>query len=811
MMTRWAANVSPDNVLAEYPRPQMARPRWQSLNGVWEFDVVTDSTVPLAFGRALPERILVPFAMEAALSGIMRHAQRVTYRRTFRRPALADGERLMLHFGAVDWRARVYLNGRELGEHTGGFDAFSFDITDALLGGDAEQELIVSVFDPTDTFGQPRGKQVSDPEGDRQRGVPGAGIWYTPVTGIWQTVWLEPVPATRIERLRLTPDVAGGALRVRVETGGAGGAEVRATASSNGTVVNSATGRAGDELRIALPNARLWSPQDPFLYDLTVTLGVDGRTVDSVGSYFGMRAVSVMAKRDGSRHIALNSTPIFQLGPLDQGWWPDGLYTAPTDEALRYDIEMTKRLGFDMTRKHIKVEPERWYYWADRLGLAVWQDMPSGWNDSPEAQAHFASELREMLAERHNHPSIVVWVPFNEKWGQFDTKRIVAIIDSADTTRLVNDASGWQHEDVGDIIDVHRYQGPQAMRGANGRVAVVGEFGGLGYKESGHAWAGETWGYGGLFPSREALADRYDLLVKRLYHDAQTHGMSAGVYTQLTDVEVELNGFLTYDRAVVKFDTARTAAINRGQGAYIAPELDEFTDAVRVTISSGIPVEIRYTIDGSEPTSSSPVYRAPFTVRQNTTVRARSFVAGSPTPASEARVDYRRVAGHPPVTATNLVRGLRYEYAADRRGEPPFRMDWPVRFRVEHPETRNDDMPATKTGTVNALSLSPRDTNEMFSFKYTGYIRVPRTGVYTFTAVSDDGAAMWIGERNIFWGVGQSPKTTESWGSIALQAGLHPITLGYFQAYGPFGFDLYVEGPGLRRQRVPASMLFRDR
>jgi hypothetical protein len=836
LMTRWGAQLSATNPLPEYPRPQLVRPRWQSLNGLWDFALLDSSVVPgptvdphtlatpSVAGAAGPEgplpapnaaafteRILVPFAPEAALSGVGRHADRVAYRRTFRRPeAMTAGERLLLHFGACDWHCTAYVNGRQVVDHTGGYDEFTADVTDALAPGAADQELVVAVYDPTDKFGQPRGKQVSKPE----------GIWYTPVTGIWQTVWLEPVPATSVESVRMTPDVAAGALRLVVRARGArAGQRVVAVALADGREIGRVEGAPGAPLRLPVPQPRLWSPDDPFLYDLRIALrdggagAAAGNAVDSVASYFGMRTVGRMRDARGFERITLNGEPVFQVGPLDQGWWPDGLYTAPSDEALRYDLEMTKALGFNMTRKHIKVEPARWYYHADRIGLAVWQDMPSGWNDSPEARRHFEGELREMLAEKHSVPSIVAWVPFNEKWGQFDTRRIVGIVEQADSSRLVNDASGWQHENVGDMIDVHRYQGPQAMRGAPGRIAVVGEFGGLGFKESGHAWAGDAWGYGGLFETREALADRYTLLFNRLYRDRDTHGIGAGVYTQLTDVEVELNGFMTYDRAVMKFDTARVAAVNKGLAPHILPELAEFADPVRVEIVQGAPAEIRYTTDGSEPTAASPVYRAPFTVRQNTTVRARSFVNGQRTNAPEARVDYRRAAGRAPATvaARGLAPGLDYEVYRDTTTEPAFRMHWPVRFRVEHPETRPDDLKPTKTGTVPNFALTVADTAEMFSVRYTGYVRVPRTGVYTFTALSDDGAALWVGDQFVFGSLGQAPKTTETWGAVLLQAGLHPITVGYFQAYGPMELQMLVEGPGMRRQRIPNSMLFRDR
>ncbi|HVF39687.1 MAG TPA: PA14 domain-containing protein, partial [Gemmatimonadaceae bacterium] len=598
--------------------------------------------------------------------------------------------------------------------------------------------------------------------------------------------------------------------------GVAPGAVVEAIASSGGREVGRATGAPGTVLRIPVPQARLWSSDDPFLYDLRVTLretaGAAGREIDRVQSYFGMRKVGLIKDSKGRQHIALNGKAVFQLGPLDQGWWPDGLYTAPTDEALRYDVEIMKALGFNMVRKHIKVEPARWYYYADKLGLPVWQDMPSGWNDTKEAQRHFESELRAMLENVHNSPAIVVWVPFNEKWGQFDVPRIVDIIKSTDPSRIVNDVSGWQHEGAGDIVDVHRYQGPQAMLGTPTKTAVVGEFGGLGYKVTNHTWAGEAWGYGGLYKTEEELRDRYDLLIKRMWDLRDTHGMSAGVYTQLTDVEVELNGYLTYDRAVLKFDTARTAAVNRGIAPYILPEYPEFTQSVRVSIKQGRATEVRFTTDGSEPTASSTRYERPFMIRSNTVVRARSFENGRPTTAPEARTEYRRVPGRPAISspAGGFAPGLSYAYFRDTTYENPFRMNWPVRDRVDRLEAGNGPSP-TKTGTVATITLAPRDTSQMFGIMYTGYIRVPRTGVYTFTSMSDDGARLWIGKETVLASLGQAPATTETTGQIALQAGMHALSLGYFQAYGPMALELYIEGPGMPRQRISGGMLHRAR
>jgi hypothetical protein len=804
LMTRWAAQVDPEHVLPEYPRPQMVRPRWQSLNGVWELAFVADSAAPPPFGRTLPERVLVPFPIESALSGVMKHADRVVYRRTFQ-PNTRAGERQLLHFGAVDWHARVYVNGTQVADHTGGYDAFAVDVTDALRGA-GDQELIVSVYDPTDTFGQPRGKQVSR----------GDGIFYTPVTGIWQSVWLEPVPAASIARLRMTPDVAGRALRLTVTgRGTAPGQRVEVVASAAGREVGRAGGMVGEEIRVPVPQPRLWGPDDPFLYDLRVVLrGADGGEADRVDSYFGMRTVALGRDERGRTRITLNGRPFFMLGPLDQGWWPDGLYTAPTDEALRSDLEATRALGYSMTRKHIKVEPARWYYWADRLGIPVWQDMPSGWNDTPQARRFFEADLRAMLEDLHNSPAIVAWVPFNEKWGQWSdegTRETVALVKRIDPSRLVNDASGWQHSGAGDLVDVHRYQGPQALVPWERLATVVGEFGGLGYPVPGHLWreSDANWGYGGAYKVQGEMNDRYDLLIRRMWRLRDTHGMSAGVYTQMTDVETEVNGLLTYDRAVLKFDTARTAAVNRGLAPLILPEYGEFTDAVRVTVHQGTPTELRYTVDGSEPTAASPLFR-PLTLTRTATVRVRGFQGGRPTAAPEARMEYRRVAGLAAASPGRVVPGVDYEFYPDTTTEPHFRLNWPVRWRLERLNAEANDPTPTKRGTLPNFSLAPRDRDRMFGFRYTGYLRVPADGVYTFGARSDDGVALWIGGRNVFWSMGQSPATTEDEGMIALRAGLHPYVLTYHNAYGPMALEVYVQGPGVPRARVPASMLFRE-
>ena len=554
LATRWAKDVSPASVHPEYPRPQMVRPDWQSLNGLWEFEIAGPDTPP-PFGRTLPDRILVPFPIESSLSGVGKRAERVWYRRTFQVPDDWHGRRVLLHFGAVDWESVVYINHVEVGRHRGGYDPFTLDITDALTA-DEEHELVIDVFDPTSDGDQPRGKQVNKPK----------GIWYTPSTGIWQSVWMEPVSPIGIRRLTLTPDIGNACLRVGVEAMGARSrTTVTLVASQDEKPVATATGGVGAEILLEIPakGLRLWSPADPYLYDLTVTLKQGETVVDRVTSYFGMREIGMGRDSEGRLRLTLNDEPLFQMGVLDQGFWPDGLYTAPTDEALRFDIEATRRLGFNMSRKHVKVEPARWYYWCDRLGLLVWQDMPSGNNGAPEAKEQFERELTSIIAARRNHPSIVMWVVFNEGWGQHDTDRYVDVVRRLDPSRLINAASGWHDRGVGDVLDIHAYPGPNAPEPDPRRASVLGEFGGLGLAVPEHTWSEESWSYRGVQDSIE-LTNRYQSLLRRVWQLEQQPGLTAAVYTQLTDVEYECNGLLTYDRAVMKVNDGRVSAANRG-------------------------------------------------------------------------------------------------------------------------------------------------------------------------------------------------------------------------------------------------------
>lgn len=550
LRTEWADEVGPDNALPEYPRPQLTREDWVNLNGRWQFAAAEEGERP-PVGKTLKERILVPYPVESQLSGIQRHEDRMWYRRTFTVPRdwrIGSDRRLRLNFGAVDWRSEVYVNGTKVATHEGGYDKFSADVTDALVPG-RTQELIVGVYDPTDAANgenPPLGKQRLDP----------SGIWYTPSSGIWQTVWMEPVARDHVDSLKLVPDVPGERLTVEAK-GVRDGVPITATAYDGRRKVATASGRTGKPLTLRIRDPRLWSPDDPFLYDLRVTVGAD-----RVGSYFGMRSVGV-EQVDGVPRTVLNGEPVFLMATLDQGFWPDGLHTAPTDEALAYDLRMHKELGFNSVRKHIKVEPDRWFYWADRLGLMVWQDMPSmtaGVNPGAEARARYEREMKEMIDEHLNSPSIVMWVTFNEGWGQYDVGRIAEQAKAWDPTRLVNNQSGLNlgaDGNAGDIMDEHGYPSPALPPRPDGRRALVtGEYGGLGLAVPGHAWSVQM-SYIDVDP--KTYTDDYLTKLDEV-RALVCRGSNGAVYTQITDVEGELNGLLTYDRRVVKPDVARVKA-----------------------------------------------------------------------------------------------------------------------------------------------------------------------------------------------------------------------------------------------------------
>ncbi|MBE6286981.1 MAG: beta-galactosidase [Mediterranea massiliensis] len=565
--TSWAEQINPNNVLPEYPRPIMERKEWQNLNGLWEYAVISK-------GAHLPKHfdgeILVPFAIESSLSGVGKRVnenQELVYQRTFQVPANWKGKDVLLHFGAVDWKTDVWVNDIKVGSHTGGFTPFSFNITDALIKG--ENKLVVKVWDPTDKGYQPRGKQVNRPE----------GIWYTPVTGIWQTVWLEPVSEKHIESLHITPDIDTKRLIVKAHLSeGAWKERIEVSVYEDGNCIAIGKSMNGEPVDIAMPEKlKLWSPESPHLYTLKVAMYSDGKLVDQVDSYAAMRKYATRRDSNGIVRLELNNNPLFQFGPLDQGWWPDGLYTAPTDEALIYDIQKTKDFGFNMIRKHIKVEPARWYSHCDKLGIIVWQDMPSGdrnpeWQNrkyfdgterkrSAESEAQYRKEWKDIIDCLYSYPCIGTWVPFNEAWGQFKTVEIAEWTKQYDPTRLVNPASGGNHYTCGDMLDLHNYPHPDMYLYDAQRATVLGEYGGIGLVLKDHLWEpNRNWGYV-QFNSSKEVTDEYVKYANMLY-DMIAKGFSAAVYTQTTDVEIEVNGLMTYDRKVVKLDEERLREIN---------------------------------------------------------------------------------------------------------------------------------------------------------------------------------------------------------------------------------------------------------
>ena len=565
--TSWGEQLDPKNVLPEYPRPIMERNDWKNLNGLWKYAITPKGTPAPA---AYQGDILVPFAVESSLSGVgkmINEKEELWYQRTFDVPSAWRGKQILLHFGAVDWKAEVWVNDVKVGEHTGGFTPFYFDITSVLNKGN--NDLVVKVWDPSDRGEQPRGKQIANPH----------GIWYTPVTGIWQTVWLEPVATQYITNLKTTPDIDNNSVKVEVAANTTSADKVEVKVFDGKNLVAKGAALNGVPVELAMPaNAKLWSPDSPFLYNMEVTLYKDGKAIDQVKSYTAMRKYSIRKGQNGITRLQLNNKDYFQFGPLDQGWWPDGLYTAPTDEALVYDLKKTKDFGYNMVRKHVKVEPARWYTHCDQLGLIVWQDMPNG-GPSPQwqarnyfngtevirsaaSEANYRKEWKEIIDCLYSYPSIAVWVPFNEAWGQFKTPEIVAWTKEYDPSRLVNPASGGNHYTCGDILDLHHYPSPNMFLYDPRRATVLGEYGGIGLVVEGNTWVNDkkNWGYV-KFNTSDEVTNEYIKYGKHLL-ELIRKGFSAAVYTQTTDVEGEINGLMTYDRKVIKMNEAKVREIN---------------------------------------------------------------------------------------------------------------------------------------------------------------------------------------------------------------------------------------------------------
>lgn len=564
--TKWGEKLDPKNVLAEYPRPIMERQNWKNLNGLWNYAITdTGKRQPANFDG----KILVPFAVESSLSGVMKSvgaSKNLWYNTTFTLPNNWKGKDILLNFGAVDWKTEVWINDIKVGSHEGGYSPFSFNITSFLTK--SAQKITVKVWDPTDQGPQPRGKQLNNPN----------GIWYTPVTGIWQTVWLEPVAKQHIQSIKILSNIDKSLINITPKVANVGITDlIEVEIMESGKLISSTQVKAGTPMAIPIKKAKLWSPESPFLYQIKVKLLNKGTVLDEVKSYFAMRKLSTGKDKDGIVRLQLNNKNYFQFGPLDQGWWPDGLYTAPSDAALKYDIVKTKELGFNMIRKHVKVEPARWYTHCDEIGMLVWQDMPSGdtstkWQSrgyfngkelvrTERSEQIYKKEWKEIIDNLFSYPSIAVWVPFNEAWGQFKTVEITEWTKAYDPSRLVNPASGGNHYKTGDMVDIHHYPDPVIEMARADQVTVLGEYGGIGLPIIGHLWdSKKSWGYIQLKNSLETTAE-YVKYANKLKEIAKK-GISAAVYTQTTDVEGEINGLMTYDRKVDKLNIPEVRKVN---------------------------------------------------------------------------------------------------------------------------------------------------------------------------------------------------------------------------------------------------------
>ncbi len=612
ILTKWATQVDPACPWPDYPRPDLVRKKWINLNGLWQYALTDTLSKPAKWEG----EILVPYPIESALSGVKKRIsekENLWYRRTFTIPESWSKKQILLNFEACDWKTTVWVDGKIAGTHKGGYDPFNFNIT-GLLSKQKEHELLVRVWDPTDKGTQPRGKQVSNPE----------GIWYTPTTGIWQTVWIEPVNNSYVRSFRIVTNTDNGIVSVSPDVVNPGDGIIKYEISNKGKEIAAATSKAGQTAVLKIKDPILWSPENPFLYDLSITLKNRDGIADQITSYTGLRKISIGRKDDFTR-ILFNNEFVWQHGPLDQGFWPDGIYTPPTLSAMRYDLEMTKKMGFNMLRKHVKVENRIFYYLCDKLGLMVWQDMPSGDQyiggsmpdiaKSKEAADQFEFELRQMIETRYNHPSIIMWVSFNEGWGQFDTERITKLISQFDTTRLVNSASGWSDRGTGNVNDIHHYPEPAVPQAEQNRAIVLGEYGGLGLPVEGHTWEKKSWGYRNMNDTLSLLT-KYEAYSDQIHRFVKENGLSASIYTQTTDVETETNGLMTYDRRIIKMGIENVYRANAGM---TPPSLGSPGIAINgkpVTIlSSARPGgKIYFTTDGTEPDEKSQLYTGPVNV-----------------------------------------------------------------------------------------------------------------------------------------------------------------------------------------------------
>jgi hypothetical protein len=791
ILTRWASQVDPLKAWPEYPRPDIARKDWINLNGLWDYAVTRKDVKPEKWDGS----ILVPYPVESALSGVKRRVsenENLWYKTTFRVPGKWSKGEILLNFEASDWETKVWVDGKEAGIHRGGYDPFSFEIS-ALLNSEKDHELTVCVWDPTSTGPQPRGKQVANPN----------GIWYTPTTGIWQTVWLEPVNKSHITSFRTVTDIDAGTMSFNISASGGGNYDVEVAVSKDGKSIATGSGKYGSPVILKIENPVLWSPESPDLYDVKISLKEGKAEVDEITSAAGMRKISIGKTEDGFTRMLINNKFVYQNGPLDQGFWPDGIYTPPTDEAMVYDLKMTKEMGFNMLRKHVKVENRRFYNWCDKLGILVWQDMPSGdasiRNNMPDikkdslAADQFVIELKNLIETKYNHPSIIMWVPFNEGWGQFSTEKIVSIIEEYDPTRLVDNASGWTDRGVGDVMDIHNYPQPVCPAAEENRAIVIGEFGGLGFPVKGHLWEAANWGYRTFEDSIQLLAT-YETYYDIVYRMVKEQGLSATIYTQTTDVETETNGLMTYDRKLIKMGGENIARANSG----ITPPVLEstipvFTGEFSAVLANHNPqAKIYYTTDGTEPSENSSLYTSPVKITESCTLKTFALhEKGRSRTLSYSLVKKEII----PATATGkFKKSLNVNiFEGKFTNLPDFTKLTPV-----------------KTAETDMVSPRVTDLRENFGITYDGYLLIPADGIYGLFLNSEDGSKMVLDDKEVLLNDGVRVRAAEKGDYFALGKGYHKIHIEYFvETSRRPSLRFTVEAPGERRKEVPAEWLFR--
>lgn len=781
LKTKWTDELNTKSVLSEYPRPILKRQKWLSLNGYWQ--VETSEVDQIDFGEDLSNEILVPYAVESYLSGIMKKTDHLLYRKVFSIPKDWKQQHILLNFEAVDYEASIYLNGKKIGGHKGGFDPFSFDITSFLVEG--KQELIVKVTDKTNDKLQPVGKQVRDPH----------GIFYTSTTGIWQTVWIEPVENNYIKNFRLFPDIDNQTIAFKANSLKNEGI-LRLILKDEGKIVSEAVGKANEIVKLNIPNPKLWSPEQPFLYDLDVQLLSDGIAVDEFSSYVAMREIDLGKNDDGKTVITLNNKPYFQIGVLDQGYWPDGLMTPPSEEAYIWDIKTFKEMGFNLLRKHAKTESQRWYYLCDKIGMLVWQDMPQMHPHEDfekrlkqKDKAQFETELEEIVNDFYNYQCIVMWVIFNEGWGQYDTERLTNYVTKIDSTRLVSNASGWTDMGVGDIIDMHSYPGPDIYDSEENRATVLGEFGGLGLSIKDHLWQEDNWGYKKMTDSLDFL-NNYKNLWQKTWQMKDAKSASAVVYTQLSDLEGEVNGLVTYDREVIKIPINTLYDIHTDNiisPVSIYSNHSMFQDSIEVSLKNRKGEPIFYTLDGSQPTINSNKYSAPITISSSTNLKARSINATDKSAIaikSFKKVDSLQQA---PITLNETLKdGLNFEYFEGSLNDLS--------------ELEKSD--PVKSGVTHAIGLQETSKSENFGFSFEGYIGIVTDGVYSFQLTSDDGSRLTFNHDILINHDGHHAMTTKT-ADLPLAKGYYPIKLDYFQAGGGVGLQLIIIDPDGKKLSTP--------